>query len=340
MAISWRAGTWFKGMACWATRGAGTGSSCSPSVSRPLLDHVGLLVDAGERVCVVGRNGEGKSSLLRLARAQPPDDGEVCAARRARRLLVRDVDAVDDARVADVVAGGPPPDAGEHWETAHRVDTVIRGSGFDAEALRRAWRLAARVLLGRALVAGACRCSTSRPTTRHRGDQWLESVMLQFRGALLFVSRPRSSSTGSRPGRRARSELAQLPAPATTTFEQKKALQLENEARRNALFDKRLRRREGLDPQASRRGARNGGRAGADRDTTRSGAERRERIGQADMGLQEARASGKLVFEAEGRERRVRRAHRDPRLLGADRARRPHRYRRAQRRGQRARADR
>jgi len=46
--------------------------------SRPLLDRVSLLVDQGERVCLVGRNGEGKSSLLRLvAGLATPDDGTV-----------------------------------------------------------------------------------------------------------------------------------------------------------------------------------------------------------------------------------------------------------------------
>jgi ATP-binding cassette subfamily F protein uup len=46
--------------------------------SRPLLDHVSMQVAAGERVCLVGRNGEGKSSLLRLvAGMQSPDSGVV-----------------------------------------------------------------------------------------------------------------------------------------------------------------------------------------------------------------------------------------------------------------------
>src|SRR4030095_16958793 len=44
----------------------------------PLLDHVGLSLDAGEKVALIGRNGTGKSSLLRLlAGAAAPDDGQV-----------------------------------------------------------------------------------------------------------------------------------------------------------------------------------------------------------------------------------------------------------------------
>jgi ATP-binding cassette subfamily F protein uup len=40
--------------------------------SRPLLDHVDLQVGEGERVCLIGRNGEGKSSLLRLVAGRAP----------------------------------------------------------------------------------------------------------------------------------------------------------------------------------------------------------------------------------------------------------------------------
>ena len=276
--------------------------------SRPLLDHVGLLVDAGERVCVVGRNGEGKSSLLRLvARAQPPDDGEVWVRPGARvAFLVQDVDAVDDARVADVVAGGLPPDAGEHWETAHRVDTVISRLGLDAEArfaaLSGGWRR--RVLLGRALVAEPDVLLLDEPTNHLdiEAIEWLESVMLQFRGALLFVSHDRAfvNRLATRVVELDRGRLSSWPGNYDA-FEQKKALQLENEAKENALFDKRLAQeevwiRKGIEARRTR----NEGRVRALIEMRRERRERRERIGQADMGLQEARASGKLVFEAEG----------------------------------------
>ena len=104
--------------------------------SRPLLDHASLQVDEGERVCLVGRNGEGKSSLLRLVScAVAPDEGSVWVRPGARlAFLAQDLDAVDDARVIDIVAGGLAPDAGESWETGYRVDTVISRLSLDAEA--------------------------------------------------------------------------------------------------------------------------------------------------------------------------------------------------------------
>ena len=44
----------------------------------PLLDRVDLQVDTGERICLVGRNGTGKSTLLRvISGASQPDEGEV-----------------------------------------------------------------------------------------------------------------------------------------------------------------------------------------------------------------------------------------------------------------------
>ena len=69
--------------------------------SRPLLDHVSLLVDEGERVCLVGRNGEGKSSLLRLvAGLVTPDDGSIWIRPGARiAMLAQDLDAVADVLV-------------------------------------------------------------------------------------------------------------------------------------------------------------------------------------------------------------------------------------------------
>ncbi len=66
--------------------------------SRPLLEQASLQIEPGERVCVVGRNGEGKSSMLRLVGRQLlPDSGEVWLRPGARQSVLEQ----------DIVTGGP-----------------------------------------------------------------------------------------------------------------------------------------------------------------------------------------------------------------------------------------
>src|ERR1700722_20698217 len=79
------------------------------SVGGPLLlDHVNLAIDANERVCVVGRNGEGKSTLLRLLAGEiRPDDGEVRVQSGVRvARLAQEVPQDTNGSVFDVVAAG------------------------------------------------------------------------------------------------------------------------------------------------------------------------------------------------------------------------------------------
>ena len=275
--------------------------------SRPLLDHVELQVDEGERVCVVGRNGEGKSSLLRLvARSQAPDDGAVWVRPGARvAFLVQDLDAVEDAKVIDIVAGGLAHDAGEHWEIGFRVETVLSRLGLDGElrfsSLSGGWRR--RALLGRALVAEPDVLLLDEPTNHLdiEAIEWLEQMMLEFRGALLFVSHDRAfvNRLATRVVELDRGQLSSWPGNYDE-FEVKKALQLENEAKASALFDKRLAQEEvWIRKGVEARRTRNEGRVRALQAMRREHRDRRERIGQADLNLQEAKASGKLVFEAE-----------------------------------------
>jgi ATP-binding cassette subfamily F protein uup len=74
----------------------------------PLLDRVSLVVERGERVCVLGRNGEGKSTLLRIiAGTQVADDGEVIKAPGMRIAeMPQDIPASLPGTVRDVVASG------------------------------------------------------------------------------------------------------------------------------------------------------------------------------------------------------------------------------------------
>ncbi|MEJ2111182.1 MAG: ATP-binding cassette domain-containing protein, partial [Acidobacteriota bacterium] len=74
----------------------------------PLLDNAVLQIEDGERVCVIGRNGTGKSTLLRiLGGALPPNSGSVYRQSDKRAaLLAQDAALTDDRSVFDVVADG------------------------------------------------------------------------------------------------------------------------------------------------------------------------------------------------------------------------------------------
>ena len=74
----------------------------------PILKGIGMSIDAGERVCLVGRNGEGKSSLLKVIDGKLlPDGGEILKGSGVRTArLTQDVPANLDGTVYEVVASG------------------------------------------------------------------------------------------------------------------------------------------------------------------------------------------------------------------------------------------
>jgi ABC transport system ATP-binding/permease protein len=101
--------------------------------ARTVLDAVSLGLDDGDRVGVVGRNGDGKSTLLRvLARAQEPDSGRVTHSRGVTPVLLAQDDDLDpDADVRHAVVGDVP----EHtWAADPAVRDVFTGllGGLDA----------------------------------------------------------------------------------------------------------------------------------------------------------------------------------------------------------------
>ncbi len=274
--------------------------------SRPLLDHVSLLVDEGERVCLVGRNGEGKSSLLRLvAGLTTPDDGSVWSRPGARiAMLAQDLDAVADTRVRDIVEGELPADAGELWETTPRVDAVMSRLGLDGKAqfasLSGGWRR--RALLGRALVGDPDVLLLDEPTNHLdiAAIEWLEGAMLSFRGALLFVSHDRAfvNRLATRVVELDRGHLSSWPGNYDD-FVARKTLQLENEAKANAEFDRKLAEEEvWIRKGVEARRTRNEGRVRALMAMRSERRARRERIGRAEFAVAEAAESGKRVFEA------------------------------------------
>src|SRR5258708_3617283 len=290
---------------------------------KPLLDEADLQIRRAERVCLLGRNGEGKSSLLQLITGQiVPDGGEVWVRTGARVASVaQEVSPASDASVRDVVMSGTVPggaDPGvtmhddgqdelaphDDWQAELQVEQIISRLQLDRDAamgaLSGGWRR--RVMLGRALVAKPDLLLLDEPTNHLDIDAitWLEDMMLDFDGALLFISHDRAfvRRLATRIVELDRGQLRVWPGNYDDYVLQKRAA-LEVEAKHAALFDKKLAQEEVWIRQGvEARRTRNEGRVRALKQLRIQRAERRERIGQVEIRAQDAAPSGKLVFEA------------------------------------------
>jgi ATP-binding cassette subfamily F protein uup len=280
---------------------------------KPLLDHAVLQLRKGERVCLLGRNGEGKSSLLQLITGQIlPDSGEVWVRPGARvASLAQEVAPASDATVRDMLmsvfeSAAAAPRAAMHgdWQAELQVDQVISRLQLDRDApmtaLSGGWRR--RVMLGRALVSQPDLLLLDEPTNHLDIDAitWLEDMMQDFDGALMFISHDRAfvRRLATRIVELDRGQLRVWPGNYDDYIVQKRAA-LEVEAKHAALFDKKLAQEEVWIRQGvEARRTRNEGRVRALKQLRIQRSERRERIGQVEIRVQDATPSGKLVFEA------------------------------------------
>jgi ATP-binding cassette subfamily F protein uup len=274
---------------------------------KPLLDHADLQIRKGERVCLLGRNGEGKSSLLALVTRQIlPDSGEVWVRPGVRvASLAQEVSEGSDDKVRDVVlAGATHGDAEDDWQVQVQVDQVIARLGLPEDAaissLSGGWRR--RAMLGRALVAEPDLLLLDEPTNHLDIDAitWLESMMLDFQGALFFISHDRAfvRRLATKIVELDRGQLRVWPGNYDNYVLLKQAA-LESEAKHAALFDKKLAQEEvWIRRGVEARRTRNEGRVRALKQLRIQRSERRERIGQVEIKAQDAAPSGKLVFEA------------------------------------------
>jgi ATP-binding cassette subfamily F protein uup len=275
----------------------------------PLLDDASLLIEAGERLSVIGRNGTGKSTLLQIISGDViPDAGTVWrqpALRIAR--LEQDVPLSTERSVLEVVADGFA-DHGhlDRWHVDVSVDMVISRLGLPADAivstLSGGWRR--RVLLARALVAQPDVLLLDEPTNHLdiEAMTWLESFLDEYRGAVVFVTHDRAFLTrvATRIVELDRGRLTSWPGNYET-FLEKKELWLASEAMQHEKFDKRLAQEEAWLRQGIKaRRTRDEGRVRALMAMRKERAARRNQMGRVRLQAESADRSGQVVFEADG----------------------------------------
>ena len=274
----------------------------------PLLDDANLLIEAGERVCVIGRNGTGKSTLLQIISGDVVPDGGTVWRQPALRIarLEQDVPLSTDRRVSEVVAEGFDDRAHlDDWHVDVSVDMVMSRLGLPADAivstLSGGWRR--RVLLARALVTQPDLLLLDEPTNHLDIDAmtWLEAFLQDHRGAVVFVTHDRAflQRVATRIVELDRGRLTSWPGDYDTFLEKKEGW-LANQASEHEKFDKKLAQEEAWLRQGIKaRRTRDEGRVRALMAMRKERAERRSQLGHVRLQAGPADRSGQMVFEAD-----------------------------------------
>ena len=270
-----------------------------------LLDGVMLQIEKGERVCLLGRNGEGKSTLLRILAGELDPPTGIISRQKNLRVGYMPQQVLKDApgTVAGIVAEGLGT-VREEWERHRLIQKAISQMSLDPDAPFNGLSggQKRRTLLARALVHEPDLLVLDEPTNHLDIDsiQWLENFLLRWPGTLLFVTHDRVflRKLSTRIVELDRGRLANWDCPYDKYLERKQS-QLEAEAQQNAVFDKKLAQEETwLRKGVKARRTRNEGRV---RDLMRLRAERsarREVGGSVNMQLQTAERSGMKVITA------------------------------------------
>jgi len=269
-----------------------------------LLDGVDLRITKGERICLLGRNGEGKSTLLDLlAGGRAPDAGEIVRARDLRvGLLPQTPPTGLTGPVRDLVLqalGGDPARAHEADQAAGQLglDPAADLASLSTGAVRRA-------LLARALAGDPDLLLLDEPTNHLDIDaiDRVEELLGRFRGAVVFVTHDRAFL------RRLARRILELDRGRLRdwtcdydTFLRRRDEALREESVRQDEFDKKLAQEEVWIRQGVReRRTRNEGRVRALLAMREERRARREQQGAASFGIQEGERGGRLVFRARG----------------------------------------
>jgi ATP-binding cassette subfamily F protein uup len=276
-----------------------------------LFDGVSCVIEPGQRIGLLGRNGSGKTSLMRILCGDVvPDRGEVIIAPESRlSFLPQDVPHDLNGTIREVIATGLHHNElhDEHevaWKADHQVEKILtrmelnenESFQFLSTGMKR------RVLLARALVSEPDLLLLDEPTNHLdiEAVTWLEDFLTRWNTTLMFVTHDRMFL------RHLASRILEIDRARMfdwscdyDTFLKRKAESLAAEDRQNALFDKKLAIEEvWIRTGIKARRTRNEGRVRALEELRRVRSDRIETVGKVKLQVQQGSRGGDLVIEA------------------------------------------
>lgn len=275
-----------------------------------LLENIQLAIDSGERIGLLGRNGMGKSTLMKIIAGEiQADHGIVRVAPKIQvARLVQEVPTEKLGSIREVVIGGLDANRLNHhdheeWRDEALLHKTLSRMELDGEQSFDSLSagMKRRVLLARAIVGDPDLLLLDEPTNHLDIESilWLEDFLLGFSGSLLFVTHDRTflQNLATRILEIDRGRLLDWECNYTT-FLKRKADVLEAEEQQQALFDKKLAAEEVWIRQGVKaRRTRNEGRVRALEALRLERAARRSKVGDARMQVIAADRSGELVMQ-------------------------------------------
>ncbi|WP_432773519.1 ATP-binding cassette domain-containing protein [Francisella salimarina] len=300
-----------------------------------VLDKVNLEVTKGQRICLIGRNGTGKSSLLKIIEGNViPDGGEIIVHNNAIvASMIQEVPSDIRGSVSEVILQGLG-ELGEHliayqqtlmsdpesnelenlhsyidekhgWSYLNDVEVLASKLNLDSAASFKdlSGGMKRRVILARALIKKPDLLLLDEPTNHLDIDSisWLEEFLASFTGAILFITHDRKflNNVAKSIVELDRGHLYSFDGNYTRFLEKKEQI-LDAQEKANSEFDKKLAQEEAWIRQGIKaRCTRNEGRVRALEQMRRDRQQRRESIGKADIKVAQANKSSKKVIQAD-----------------------------------------